>query len=118
MTVREFYDSIGGNYDEVMSRLMKETRILTYLKLSLSNSDCSAIVAALDAEDYDAAFRSAHNLKGVCLNLGLGDYTKAVTEVCESVRHGKPDFDLSGMVAEMVGQNAYVTQQIRALVGE
>lgn len=117
MTIPEFYESIGGSYDEVRSRLMKDERILKYLKLFLSGTDYGDLFTALAAEDYTTAFRCSHNLKGVCLNLGLGRYTSAATELCESMRHGKPDFDIAPLIDAVKTQHAFVIAQIRTLTG-
>ena len=118
MTIQEFYESIHGNYEEVRGRLMKDERILKYLRLFPADENCDNCFAALDAEDYDTAFRCAHNLKGMCLNLGLGDYTNAAVELCESLRNGKPAIDLAPLVEAVKQQRVFVEAQIRALVGE
>lgn len=118
MTIQDFYKNINGDYSEVMSRLMKDERILKYLKLFLSDDNCDGCFSALAAEDYDTAFRCSHNLKGMCLNLGLGDYTTAAVELCESLRHGKPDIDITPLVDAVKQQREYVEGQIHSLIGD
>ena len=62
MTTKECYEKIGSNYETVLGRFGSE---------------------ALEVRDAERAFRAAHTLKGVCLNLGfdrLYEISAAMTE--------------------------------------
>ena len=98
MTLKEFYNEINGSYEEVLGRLMNDKRIYKYLFKFPASDDYKCFKEALAEEKWEEAFRFSHNLKGVCLNLGLGDLTTAAVDVCESLRKGKPEIDISGML--------------------
>lgn len=99
MDIREFFEKEGGSYDEVMGRLGKEERIIKYLKKFAEGEDYRVeLKNALENEDYETAFRTVHNLKGLSLNLGLKKLHDTSDILCEEIRHGKPDKDISDMV--------------------
>lgn len=98
MTVKECYDFMGGDYAGVSSRLMKDERILKYLLKFKDSTDYQTMLDALAKEDYETAFRMAHTLKGVSLNLGFGGLQRTSSELCEALRNGKPEGDITGLV--------------------
>ena len=79
MTLREFYAGIDGSYDEAMKRLMNEKLMLRFLGKFAGSVDYAALTAAVEAGDWEAVFRLSHNMKGVCLNLGLGRLSRSVS---------------------------------------
>ena len=102
MTITEFYKAVGGSYNEVINRLMTDKRILTYLNKFVSAGDYSELLNAIDAEDWETGFRASHNLKGVSLNLGLGDLAKSSSELCETMRPGKkPEIDITSLLEQV-----------------
>lgn len=101
MTIQECYAMIGGDYEGVVGRLRKDERILKYLNLFAAGNDYELIVNALNAENYEEAFRNVHNLKGVSLNLGLTPLHKTSDVLCEALRHGKPEMDITGMLNDV-----------------
>ena len=116
MNLNEFYEAVGGKYDEVLGRLAKEERILKYLNKYVDNPDYEDLVSALNAEDYEAAFRHSHNLKGVAANLGLGNLFEASHAICEELRPCvKPDKDISGMLEAVKLANEAVKASIAKL---
>ena len=134
MTIREFYACVGGDYEEVMSRLRSEERAARFLRMfptdpsfeSLSvvfpasemmacgssiskvpvsgtapsaplpsESSRSACPAAenegqhpgeVSEDSLKIAFRAAHTLKGICLNLGLSRLYGSASAVTEALR--------------------------------
>lgn len=116
MTVKEYYAQIGGDYADVMSRLMKEERVLKYLRMFSTGTDYAEMDIALAEERWEDAFRNAHNLKGISLNLALTPLAKASSVLCEAIRHGKPTEDISGMVAEVEDAYRRVNEAI-AMIG-
>lgn len=78
MTVKECYEVLGANYEDVMSRLRKEERAVKFLKMFLADESFASLAAAMEAGNMEDAFRAAHSLKGVSLNLSLANlYTPA-----------------------------------------
>ena len=98
VTLREFYDMVGGNYDDVVGRLLMEERIAKYLKKFKDTSDYDQMIAAVENQEWEIVFRMSHNLKGMCQNLGLDRLAKVSSELCEQVRHGAPTLDIKPFV--------------------
>ncbi len=102
MNVKEFYGFIGGSYDEVASRLMKEERILKYLNKFTTAEDYANLHRFLEEKNYPEAFRAIHSVKGVAMNLGLAPLFKVSDVLCEELRSGdEPKIDISGMVSDV-----------------
>ena len=86
MTIRAFYDSVGGSYDDVMGRLSSEALVLKFLRMLPRDGNMALLDAAMDSADAPGAFRAAHTLKGVALNLGLTALANACSELTEALR--------------------------------
>lgn len=101
MTVKECYEFFGGDYADAMSRLAKDERIAKYLRKLPDSRDFDEMNTNLAAGNWEDAFRNVHNLKGVSLNLGLTPLAEASSALCETVRHGAPTVDITGMVSDV-----------------
>lgn len=77
MTLEECYRALGGSYSEVLARLIDDKMITKYLNKFTEDTSYRDIFTALENNDYETAFRAAHTLKGICLNLGLENLYKA-----------------------------------------
>jgi HPt (histidine-containing phosphotransfer) domain-containing protein len=98
MTVQECYEAMNGDYEGVKGRLLTDERIQKYLTKFLNSIDFQQLLDSLKSEDYEVAFRMAHNLKGVGLNLGLSELQQNSSVLCEALRGGKPQVDISDML--------------------
>jgi len=90
MTVKEFYDSIGGDYDEAANRLMNDMLIKRFVTKFLSDLSYQHLVETMEKEDYEEAFAAAHTLKGVCKNLAfhaIGDSSSHITELLRTKQY-------------------------------
>lgn len=114
MTVTEFYDRIGGDYADAMSRLLDEKRVVKYLNKFLSATDFPEMEKAIDESRWEEAFRFSHNLKGVALNLSLKVLAASSSELCERFRHGPPEGDFSDLREQVRQDYALVI----SLIGE
>lgn len=84
MTLKSFYDTIGGDYDDVTKRLISEEFASRMVVKFLSDGSFAALASAMEKRNIEEAFRAAHTLKGVAQNLGftnLGKSASALTEV-------------------------------------
>ena len=88
MTLEECYNAFGGNYRDVLSRLLKEERVSKFLKAFPSQDVITPIQNALDAKDYKNAFLAAHSLKGICATLSISRLYKSSSDLTESIRDG------------------------------
>ena len=105
MTVKECYECLGADYEDVSCRLRSEERILKFLKMVLKDTSFKDLCDAMEEQDYEKAFRAVHTLKGVLLNLGLtvqGRYAAALTEALRGRQENeeiKPWFPATGKCA-------------------
>ncbi len=88
MTMKQFYESIGGDYEGTLSRFLSEERMKRFALKFESDPSFSELCAALGRGDAAEAFRAAHTLKGVCQNLGFDGLYAPVCRVTEILRAG------------------------------
>ena len=87
MTAKELYEAIGGNYEEVMGRMLKEERIVKYVGLFLKDTSFSQLEEAMAKDDMEEAFKAAHTLKGVCANLAFSKMFELADQITEDLRN-------------------------------
>lgn len=88
MTVKECYEQMNGDYDEVMSRLRKEDRVQKFVLKFLEDKSFELLCTSLEANNGEEAFRAAHTLKGVCQNLAFSQLYRSSFEITEALRNG------------------------------
>ncbi len=88
MTIRECYESMGADFDEVLVRLRKETMIQRFALKFLQDSSYKELEKSLAEQDYKTAFRMAHTLKGTCANLSFTKLGSAAANLTEALRGG------------------------------
>lgn len=101
MTVKECYEMMGEDPEEVLSRLMSEDRVAKYLQKFAEANDVEKLEASLEEKDWETAFRGAHNLKGLSLNLGFGKLRQSSDILCEALRGGEPTEDIAPMLTKV-----------------
>ncbi len=83
MNIQECYAAMGGNYQEVLNRLRSEAFIIKFARKFPEDGSFAELQQGLAEGDAEKAFRAAHTLKGVCVNLGfdaLYEVSSALTE--------------------------------------
>lgn len=88
MTVQEFYSEIKGNYEEIIGRMRDDARVKKFVFMFLRDETYDRLCEAMDAGNYEDAFRQAHTLKGLCQNLAFSDLYEPVHELTECLRGG------------------------------
>ena len=88
MTLRELYDTIGGDYRDTRERMMGETLMRKYMNRFPEDDTFRKMCRAYEAGNYEDAFEEAHVLKGLFLSLGLGRLTEEVNGLVEALREG------------------------------
>ncbi len=86
MDLKEFFMLVGGDYDEIMSRLLSERIILKYVLRFKEDTSLDELRNAFSENNTEVAFRIAHTLKGVCSTFGLGNLYKYSYELTETLR--------------------------------
>ena len=88
MTIKECYKQMGADFAAISARLPNEALITRLAKKFPDDPSYPALTAAMENGDVQQAFRAAHTLKGVCLNLGFGNLSGPVAELTELLRAG------------------------------
>ena len=86
MELKEVYEKIGGDYDDVVRRLMGEKLVRKFLLKFLDDKSYADLERTLSEGDYKEAFRAAHTLKGVCQNLSLDRLYEVSRDLTELLR--------------------------------
>ena len=97
MNVRECYDAIKGDYEDVKARLLSDARIRRFALMFLRDSSMDELRTAMSETNYEKAFQAAHTLKGVCLNLGLKGLYEPTAKITEMLRE-KKETDYTALV--------------------
>lgn len=87
MNIRDFYNNINSSLDEMLERVGTEERALKYVRMFKLDPSYSELVAAIEANDLTAAFRSIHTLKGVSANLGFSSLYEVSVVLTEILRN-------------------------------
>ena len=113
MTLKECYAAMGGDYDEVISRLRSEKLVNKFVLRFLDDKSYDQLCAAMEAKNYEEAFRAAHTIKGVCSNLAFTVLGKSSSELSEALRNGyTPEAD--GLVEQVKEEYQQTVAAIRA----
>ena len=81
MTIKECYDAMGADYQNTLNRFPNEAFIKKFVLKFLDDNSYANLKEAIAAGNVEEAFRAAHTLKGVCLNLGFDKASSAITEI-------------------------------------
>lgn len=91
MTVRECYEQMGADFDNVLDRLGNEQMVQRFALKFLNDTSYQTLEETLKEKNVEQAFRAAHTLKGVCLNLGFDNLFTVSSELTEKLRAGELD---------------------------
>ena len=95
MTVKECYESMESDYEGVIGRIGSEGLIKRFVLKFLDDPSYLNLEKAIQEQNAEEAFRAAHTLKGICLNLGFDRLYKVSAELTEKLRES----DLNGYEA-------------------
>lgn len=104
MLTVETLKAYGANVDEGVVRCMgNEAFYMKLVEKFLANTKLDELEQALAQGDLDAAFETAHALKGMCANLAVTPITVPVTEITELLRK-RTQMDYSDLLAQAKAQ--------------
>lgn len=90
MTLQEFYIVVGGDYQEAVSRMMGEAMLRRFLAKFATDPSYATLEVAIAEGMQEEAFRAAHTIKGLCLNLGFGKLQRSSETLTEALRNEMP----------------------------
>lgn len=92
MNIKECYACIGANWQEVYERFgCNEAIVKKFAIKFLEDPSFHDMKKAVAEGDTDRAFRAAHTLKGICINLGFSDLYRTSYDITEIFRGGTMD---------------------------
>lgn len=110
MTLRECYDSIGSNFERAVTRMCnKESMLAKFAKKFPSDPTYTGLIEAFESGDMPTAFRMAHTLKGLSLNLGLDKLQESSSELTEALRNTEAPAANAPDLLEQVKQDYEMT---------
>ena len=89
MTVRECYEALGADYEDVAGRLRTDERIKKFVLKLLNDKSYDLRISSIESGDMKEAFRAAHTLKGVCQNLSVTKLYHSASELADRLRDGQ-----------------------------
>ena len=90
LTLQEFYSVVGGDYQDAINRMMMESMLRKFLAKFPSDPSYANLEQALADGNREEAFRAAHTIKGLCLNLGFGKLFTSSNALTEALRNEMP----------------------------
>ena len=90
MTLQEFYTVVGGDYQDALNRMMMESMLRKFLAKFPSDPSFTLLEQSLQNGNREEAFRAAHTIKGLCLNLGFGKLYTSSNALTEALRDDMP----------------------------
>jgi HPt (histidine-containing phosphotransfer) domain-containing protein len=110
---------MGGDYKDVLNRLMSDKMVAKFLPKVLSDQSYDALCRALDNQDVKEGFKAAHTMKGVCQNMSLTKLSNSVSELTEALRNRETyGEDLMPLYLKVKQDYAHTCECIRKLVEE
>ena len=80
-----------------------------FVRKFASDPTYSTLVSSFDSGDMETAFRMAHTLKGVCLNLGFTKLLTSASELTEALRDKDAVADNAAELYEQVKNDYEMT---------
>ena len=113
MTIRECYEQMGQDYHEVVERLGTEAMLKKFVFRFLDEPSFDTLEKELAEGDVSQAFRAAHTLKGICLNLGFSRLYEKSAALTEYLRDRSDVEGADALFQEVKAVYDTLTAQIR-----
>ena len=88
MTLKECYAALGGDYEDVVSRLRSERLVQKFALKFLEDGSYDLLCTSMENGAQEDAFRAAHTIKGICQNLNFTRLGESSSEMTEALRAG------------------------------
>ncbi len=114
MLLKEFYEKIGGDYDNIKGRLGNDDIIKKFVLKFLNEKSYEELMVAAQANDVENSLLAAHKMKGVVANLSFDKILKVLTELLAWLRQENQD----AVNMEMIEQIKEYYQEIISAINE
>ena len=104
MNLNEFYESMNVDLNVVLQRLLRKNLIIKYFKMFLDDTSFSSLQEAMKSHDGQLAFRSAHTLKGLCLNLEFQSVFPLLYQLTDALRGNEVTLEAEELFEEFSHQ--------------
>ena len=88
LRIEECYKDMGGNFEEVLGRLISPALVEKFIVKFLDDGSYAELRNQMDSGTREDAFKAAHTLKGVCANLSITKLCVSASELTEELRSG------------------------------
>ncbi len=88
MTLKELYETIGGDYEQALRVLRMDKLVDKHIRKYVKNGVVEKLVDAGNRMDPNEMFECAHAVKGISGNLGLRELSEMASEIAEEFRAG------------------------------
>ena len=86
MTIREFYEKIGADYNDALSRLISENLVSRFVRKFPADPTMQSLRDSIAEGKIEESFRAVHTLKGVAGNLAFTRLYQACWDLTEQLR--------------------------------
>ncbi len=90
MDLKECYQRIGGDYDNILKRFRREKMIEKFCFKFLDDPSYATYLEKMKAQEYEEALRAIHSLKGVCSNLAFNRLYEISAAIVTDLRQNDP----------------------------
>ena len=92
MTLEACYNEMGSDLKTAVSHMGGSEKMLAkFVRKFPNDATALGLFDAFEKQDWQTAFRMAHTLKGLCMNLGLDKLQKSSAELTEALRDAVAD---------------------------
>lgn len=116
MEVKTFYEQLGMGYEDVSGRLGSDALIKKFVIRFLDDASFTRLRDGLQENDGEKAFRAAHTLKGICLNLSFDTLYKPCAEITEALRDGRITEGCDILFLEVEKEYNRLTKAVRSIL--
>lgn len=114
LNIKELYIKLGGDYEDVVDRFIKEELVKKFVLKFPADNTFDGLKEALERGDLTEAFRFIHTLKGISANLGFAGLYQAASELTEQLRGCNVPAD-EKLVAAVIWEYEKVISAIKEL---
>ncbi len=114
MNIKECYEKMGADYEEVRRRFPSDAFIQRFALKFAGDPSFPDLEKFLAEGNVQEAFRAAHTLKGVTQNLAFAQLTPLAVEITEILRAGSME-GTAPLMAELKEKYDYTLTCLKAV---